>query len=127
MLYHVYVRSFFDSDGDGQGDLAGVLAKLDYIKALGVDVGSALIALTRVVYDAQGRGVEHLAALYRPERYAFRMDLVRTGSSGGRRWSPAAATTDRARPAAAERMTAQRSTDSTRRAVSARRGEGKKP
>ena len=37
VLYHVYVRSFFDSDGDGQGDLAGVLAKLDYIQGLGVD------------------------------------------------------------------------------------------
>lgn len=37
VLYHVYVRSFFDSDGDGQGDLAGVEEKLDYIKSLGVD------------------------------------------------------------------------------------------
>jgi alpha-glucosidase len=37
VLYQVYVRSFFDSDGDGQGDLAGVLAKLDYIQGLGVD------------------------------------------------------------------------------------------
>lgn len=37
VLYHIYVRSFFDSDGDGQGDLAGVLAKLDYIQGLGVD------------------------------------------------------------------------------------------
>jgi alpha-glucosidase len=36
-LYHVYIRSFFDSDGDGYGDLRGVEAKLDYIKALGVD------------------------------------------------------------------------------------------
>jgi alpha-glucosidase len=31
------VRSFFDSDGDGAGDLAGVEAKLDYIRSLGVD------------------------------------------------------------------------------------------
>lgn len=37
VLYHVYVRSFFDSDGDGHGDLPGVLAKLDYIAGLGVD------------------------------------------------------------------------------------------
>jgi len=37
VLYHVYVRSFFDSDGDGHGDLAGVMAKLDYIQGLGVD------------------------------------------------------------------------------------------
>ena len=37
VLYHVYVRSFYDSDGDGHGDLPGVLAKLDYIHSLGVD------------------------------------------------------------------------------------------
>ncbi len=37
ILYHVYVRSFFDSNGDGHGDLPGVEAKLDYIRSLGVD------------------------------------------------------------------------------------------
>ena len=37
VVYHIYVRSFFDSNGDGHGDLPGVRAKLDYIQGLGVD------------------------------------------------------------------------------------------
>lgn len=37
VVYQVYPLSFFDSDGDGYGDLAGVLAKLDHIAGLGVD------------------------------------------------------------------------------------------
>jgi alpha-glucosidase len=36
-VYQVYVRSFCDGNGDGQGDLAGLASKLDYIKSLGVD------------------------------------------------------------------------------------------
>jgi alpha-glucosidase len=37
VLYQVYVRSFSDSDGDGVGDLRGVVEKLDYLQWLGVD------------------------------------------------------------------------------------------
>jgi alpha-glucosidase len=36
-IYQVYVRSFCDANGDGQGDFAGLLSKLDYIAALDVD------------------------------------------------------------------------------------------
>ena len=36
-VYHIWTRSFCDSNGDGIGDLPGVYSKLDYIKSLGVD------------------------------------------------------------------------------------------
>jgi alpha-glucosidase len=36
-VYQVYVRSFADSNGDGVGDFEGLISKLDYIAALGVD------------------------------------------------------------------------------------------
>lgn len=35
--YHIYVRSFRDSNNDGQGDLRGILEKLDYLKWLGAE------------------------------------------------------------------------------------------
>lgn len=38
VVYQVYWRSFYDTNGDGYGDLQGVIEKLDYIKELGVDV-----------------------------------------------------------------------------------------
>jgi alpha-glucosidase len=37
VIYEVYVRSFADGSGDGMGDLAGVRAKLPYLRELGVD------------------------------------------------------------------------------------------
>ena len=37
VIYQVYVRSFADGDGDGVGDLAGVRARLPYLRDLGID------------------------------------------------------------------------------------------
>jgi len=37
VIYQIYPRSFQDSSGDGVGDLAGIMSRLDYVADLGVD------------------------------------------------------------------------------------------
>ena len=37
VVYQIYPKSFYDTNGDGWGDLKGITAKLDYIKTLGAD------------------------------------------------------------------------------------------
>ncbi|HVU31783.1 MAG TPA: alpha-glucosidase [Opitutaceae bacterium] len=38
VVYQIYPRSFQDSNGDGVGDIPGIISRLDYIQSLGVDV-----------------------------------------------------------------------------------------
>jgi alpha-glucosidase len=37
VVYQIYPRSFADSNGDGTGDLAGIIAKVPYLAELGTD------------------------------------------------------------------------------------------
>ncbi len=37
IIYHIYPRSFCDSNGDGIGDIPGIISKLDYLNHLGID------------------------------------------------------------------------------------------
>ena len=38
VAYQIYPKSFFDTNGDGIGDLRGIISKLDYLKKLGIDI-----------------------------------------------------------------------------------------
>lgn len=37
-VYQIYPKSFLDTTGNGLGDINGIIAKLDYLRGLGVDV-----------------------------------------------------------------------------------------
>jgi GntR family transcriptional regulator len=64
--------------------VSAALAAPDVAEALGVSAGAALLSLTRVVRDDQGRGVEYLSALYRPDMFRLDMALNRVN----RQWEP---------------------------------------
>lgn len=97
--------------------IGATLAGPEAATALDLDIGAALLAMTRVVFDPSGRGIEHLQALYRPDRYSFHMDLERTGADGARRWTPANAsqpaekTDENKKNTRAKRATPQRRTE----------------
>lgn len=67
--------------------IGATLAGPETAVALDVAVGAPLLSLTRVVQGVDGEGVEHLHALYRPDRFSFQMDLQRTGARGRRHWN----------------------------------------
>jgi GntR family transcriptional regulator len=76
--------------------VSAVLATPEVAEALEQSVGAPLISLTRVVYDVDGNGVEHLAALYRPDRFRLEMTLNRVGAADARHWAPVVLTGDKA-------------------------------
>ncbi|MDO9525123.1 MAG: GntR family transcriptional regulator [Gemmobacter sp.] len=86
-LLRLLERSGVEVDRATQS-ISATLATPDVADALQVAEGAALIALTRVVYDVAGRGVEHLSALYRPDRFRLDMTLNRVGNDGDRKWAP---------------------------------------
>ncbi len=88
--------------------IGATLAGPDVAEALQLDIGAPLLSLTRVVQDAAGRGVEHLHALYRPDRFSFQMELLRTGTLGERRWKPLPSVTAKAEEAEARTSRSRR-------------------
>lgn len=86
-LFRLLERSGVRVD-HAQQTISATLATPETAPALELQVGAALIALTRVVYDEAGRGIEHLQALYRPDRFRLEMSLSRVGDADSRHWAP---------------------------------------
>lgn len=86
-LFRLLERSGVRISGAEQ-TVTATLAAPDVAEALGVATGSALLAVDRTMRDADGRGVEHLSALYRPDLFRLEMTLSRVGAGAARHWEP---------------------------------------
>ena len=62
------------------------LADAEVAGHLDVAVGSALLAVRRLIYDEQERPVQWLHGLYRPDRYEYEMQLSRVGGIDAKVW-----------------------------------------
>lgn len=82
--------------GHARQRISAGLATPEVAAALDLRTGSPLIEIVRVVYDQTGRGVEYLHGLYRPDRYAFEIELVRSGPAATKAWSPVMRRSDNA-------------------------------
>ncbi|MCY1199458.1 HTH-type transcriptional repressor DasR [compost metagenome] len=79
--------------------ISAVLAEPGVAELLDVPVGSALLSLHRVVRDDSDRPVEWLHALYRPDRYEYRMNMQAHDTPGQPTWLPAACPAPARKPA----------------------------
>lgn len=101
VIYQIYPRSFQDSNGDGIGDLAGIIRRLDYLEALGIDA-IWLSPVYRSPQDDNGYDIsdycdidpmfgtladmEDLIAEAKKHHIRIIMDLVLNHSSDEHRW-----------------------------------------
>jgi GntR family transcriptional regulator len=67
--------------------LSATVAGIDVARHLRIDVGAPLISMTRVMRDESGRPVELIQALYRPDKYEYRVNLSRDNGGDAPRWT----------------------------------------
>jgi GntR family transcriptional regulator len=72
--------------GRARQSISAKLADATVAQRLGVDVGCALLAVHRLVFDVNGRPVQWLQGLYRPDRYQYEMELSRVGGIDAKVW-----------------------------------------
>jgi GntR family transcriptional regulator len=86
-LFRLLERSGVEVETADQS-VSATLASPEVAGHLGLSVGAPLLTLNRVVRDGKGRGVEYLAALYRPDMFKLEMTLSRVGAGEARHWEP---------------------------------------
>jgi GntR family transcriptional regulator len=72
--------------GRARQNISAKLADADVARLLGVPVGSALLAVERLVFDVNERPVQWLRGLYRPDRYQYQLELSRVGGIDAKVW-----------------------------------------
>jgi GntR family transcriptional regulator len=72
--------------GRAQQTISAKLADAHMAQYLDVAVGSALLAVSRLIYDTDDKPIQWLHGLYRPDRYEYQMQLSRVGSIDAKVW-----------------------------------------
>jgi GntR family transcriptional regulator len=72
--------------GRAEQTISARLADVAMAHHLDVSVGSALLAVRRLIYDQDERPIQWLHGLYRPDRYEYQMQLSRVGSIDAKVW-----------------------------------------
>ena len=72
--------------GRAHQTISARLADTGVAQHLDVSVGTALLAVHRLIYDENDRPVQWLHGLYRPDRYEYSMELSRVGSIDAKVW-----------------------------------------
>lgn len=78
--------------GRAEQAISARLADAEVARHLDVAVGSALLAVQRLIYDADDKPVQWLQGLYRPDRYQYQMQLSRVGGIDAKLWVSTALT-----------------------------------
>jgi len=68
--------------------ITATLADAETASLLGINIGDALLKISRIVLDQDHRPVEFITVLYRPDMYQYRMALSRDYGGGVGTWSP---------------------------------------
>ncbi len=72
--------------GRAQQNISAKLADANMAQHLDIAVGSALLAVSRLIYDTDDKPIQWLHGLYRPDRYEYQMQLSRVGSIDAKVW-----------------------------------------